>query len=250
VTPKKRSRVHTGVDGVDDMIDGGIPEANQVLLAGGPGSGKTLFGFEYLYKNALEGHTGVLFSFEEDSDRILQNATDAFNEFTEINRLVSEKKLIIYGAEQSRTYMSKGEDKPRFAFGEMVTQIESMVSAADATRVVIDSVSILKLFIKDPFEYRDLSIGLVSMLRRMQLTSILTMEIESSEKSGLLFQPEFFVYDGIVVMYSTGGNGESRTPAIEVIKMRGSKHSFMTVPYEITSNGINLLLLAGRNRDR
>ncbi len=246
----KRERIRTGVEGIDSMVEGGIPDGNQTLLAGGPGSGKTLMSFEFLYKNALAGNIGIFFSFEEESQRIIQNAKDAFTEFTDIDRLLEEQKLIIYGSEQSKAYMSKGEEKPRFAFGEMATQIESLVASVNAKRVVIDSISVIKLFIRDQFEYRDLSVSLISMLRRMKVTSLLTMEIDTPEKSNLLFQPEFFIYDGIIAMYSTGGDGENRTPAIEIIKMRGSKHSFTTVPYEITSSGIDLLLLAGRKKDR
>ncbi len=250
ISMAKRIRIKTGIDGVDELIEGGMPEYSQVLLAGGPGSGKTLMCFEYLYKSAHNGDTAILFSFEEDTKNIVANAKDAFTEFTDIDELIESKKLIIYGSEMSRAYMSRGEEKPRFAFSEMLTQLESLVASSGALRIAIDSISVIKLFIRDAFEYRDLSVSLISMLKRLKVTSIITMEMATPEKSSLIFEPEFFIYDGLIVMYSTGGS-ESRTPAIEVIKMRGSAHSFATVPYEITSGGINLLVLAGRsNRSR
>ena len=58
--------IKTGVTGLDAMLYGGIPEKNQVLLAGGPGTGKTLLSFEYLYRNAKAGNTSLFFALEED----------------------------------------------------------------------------------------------------------------------------------------------------------------------------------------
>ena len=81
--------------------------------------------------------------------------------------------------------------------------------------MAIDSVSVMKLFVKDPFEYRSVSNSLVSTLRKQRVTAMLTMEIQSSEKDRLLFEPEFFIYDGIVVMYLSGGEEENRVPTIE-----------------------------------
>ncbi len=235
-----RARVKTGIEGIDRLLFGGIPEGNQVVLAGGPGAGKTLACFEFLYKNALLGHTGIFFTLEEKPETIIENAKDAFTDFKDIDELIANKKIIINGSNVMTNLKGSGESEPRYAFTETIAAIQSLVESTGATRVVIDSVSIVSLLIKDPFIYRTLSISLVTVLRDLKVTSLLTMEIETPEKNKLIFLPEFFIYDGIMTMYESGSGG-SRTPALEIIKMRGSKHSFSTVPYEITPSGINLL---------
>ncbi len=241
-----RERVLTGIDGLDKMLNGGIPKFNQVVIAGGPGTGKTLLCLEYLYKNALAGETCILFSLEEESKMILENMKEAYGQFSEIDRLIAEHKLIIKGTDQASSLIQKDKKGNIFTFTTTIADIESVIIEYSATRVAIDSVSVMKLFVKDPFEYRSVSTSLVTMLRKQNVTSLLSMEIETPEKEKLIFEPEFFIYDGIIVMYLSGAVEENRVPTVEIIKMRGTPHSFSTVPYEITANGINLLLIPRR----
>ncbi len=244
-----REKILTGVDGIDKMLYGGIPQGNQVVLAGGPGSGKTLFCFEYLYKGAKNGENGVLFSLEERPDMVISNAKTAFSDFKDIDQLIAENKLVVYGSGDIRSYLKGEEQEPRYAFGEIITEMETEIKSLGAKRVVIDSLAIIKLLIKDAFEYRNISMDLLAVLKKLDVTSILTVEMEAPEKGRMIFQPEFFIYDGILSMYSDSTDTANRTMTLEITKMRGTNHSFMTVPYEITTAGINLLLLAERKGD-
>lgn len=243
-----RNKVPTGIEGVDKMLFGGIPEFNQVVLAGGPGAGKTLFGFEYLYKGAKAGEPGLLFSLEEDPHMIVENAKNAFSQFDDIDKLIADKKLIIYDTQDIRAYLHDGGQSqgPMYTFGKLVSDIESIVESTKAKRVVVDSLSLVKLLMLDQLEYRNVSIDLVNTLRRLKVTAFLIIEIDVAEKNRMLFQPEFFIYDGIITMYSSGDEGANRALTLEIIKMRGTKHSRTTVPYEITPSGLGVLLLAQR----
>ncbi len=238
-----RSKVISGIVGLDKMLNGGIPKSNQIIIAGGPGTGKTLLCLEYLYRGALSGETSILFSLEEETNLLVENMKEAFPKFTEIDRLMAEGKLIIKGVDQASSLIQKDKKGNIFTFTTTIEDIEETIVESGATKVAIDSISVMKLFVKDPYEYRGVSSSLVGMLRRQGITALLTMEIETSDKNRLMFEPEFFVYDGIVILYLSGGNEENRVPSIEVIKMRGTQHSFSTVPYEITPEGINLLLI-------
>jgi circadian clock protein KaiC len=238
-----RNKVISGITGLDKMLNGGIPKSNQIIIAGGPGTGKTLLCLEYLYRGALSGETSILFSLEEETALLIENMKEAFPKFTEIDRLIAEGKLIIKGMDQASSLIQKDKKGNIFTFTTTIEDIEETIVESGATKVAIDSISVMKLFVKDPYEYRGVSSSLVGMLRRQGITALLTMEIETSDKSRLMFEPEFFVYDGIVILYLSGGNEENRVPSIEVIKMRGTQHSFSTVPYEITPEGINLLLI-------
>ncbi len=241
-----RAKVPVGIEGVDKMLFGGIPKYNQVILAGGPGSGKTLFGFEFIYKGAKLGEPGLFFSLEEQPQMILENVKEAFSEFTDLDKLIEEKKIVIYDTSDIRAYLKNNGEGSMYSFGKLVSDIESVINATKAKRIVIDSLSLIKLLMPDELEYRNVSIDLVSTLRRLDITSLLIVEINTAEKSQIQFQPEFFIYDGIITMYSSGEEGANRALTLEIIKMRGTKHSRTTVPYEITSNGLGVLLLAQR----
>ncbi len=236
-----RNRIRTGITGMDNMLEGGIPEGNQIILAGGPGSGKTLMSFEFLYKGAREGQVGVLFSFEEEAVRIIQNAKDAFSEFTDIDDLIKEKKLVVFGSEETKPFIQTGNEQVAYTFSRMISELQNRIEAAGAKRVVIDSISFVKLFISDLFEYRALSLSLLTVLNRQGVTTIITMEVQSQEKNNVNFEQEFFIYDGLVMLYFSGSDMQNRMPTMEIMKMRGTHHSYNGIPYEITSRGINIL---------
>src|SRR5579859_4849094 len=86
-------KAQTGISGFDEISGGGLPKGRPSLICGGAGSGKTLFGIEFLVCGALEyNEPGVLVSFEETSDELITNATSISCNLTE---LVSRKKLIL-----------------------------------------------------------------------------------------------------------------------------------------------------------
>jgi len=238
------NRVKTGIAGLDAMLYGGIPEGNQVILAGGPGAGKTLLGFEFLYRNAKEGNTCVFFSMEEDPQRVIENAKEAFSELTDIDDLISQKKLIIDGEDPATVIRGGAGGSTQYEFGKVVADIESVINSAKANRVVIDSLSIIDMLISDPIMYRRSMLAMISNLRRLGVTAILTSELSNPEKLGQEFKPEFFVFDGIIIMYEVGQE-DKRMLAMEVLKMRGTNHSFATTPYEITPSGFNVIAAEG-----
>jgi KaiC/GvpD/RAD55 family RecA-like ATPase len=230
--------VKTGIDGLDAILYGGIPELNQVIVAGGPGAGKTLLSFEFLYRNAKMGNPGVFFALEETASKVIENAKSAFSSFDDIDELI-EKGLIVVDSEDPTPHLQQSEGSTTYEFGRILSEIEGVVSSAKAKRVVIDSLSLLDLLVNDPMTYRRSMLALVSNLRRVGVTSLLTTELPSPERAKLEFRPEFFIFDGIIIMYQVGEE-DKRKLAMEVIKMRGNKHSFVTTPYEITPKGFKL----------
>ena len=230
--------VKTGIEGLDAILYGGIPELNQVILAGGPGAGKTLLSFEFLYRNAKMGNPGILFALEENSKKVIENAKSAFSTFDDIDELI-DKGLLTVESEEPAAHLQQSEGSTTYEFGRILSDIESTVSSAKATRVVIDSLSLLDLIVSDPMTYRRSMLALVSNLRRLGVTSLLTSELSNPERAKLEFKSEFFIFDGIIVMYQVGEE-EKRKLALEVIKMRGNNHSFVTTPYEITPKGFKI----------
>ena len=235
--------VKTGIVGLDAMLYGGIPKENQVILAGGPGAGKTLMAFEYLYRNAKLGNTGIFFTLEEDPKKIIHNVKSAFPNFDDIDELIKDEKIIINGRDLSEGIFDKFENA-NYEFGRIVTEMESLITSKKATRAVLDSSSAFELLVKDPTIYRRSMWSLVANFRRLGVTTILTSELHSPDRSKLTFRPEHFIFDGMMVMYQSGEEIK-RIRALEIIKMRGFKHSFNTAPYDITSGGFRVLSAEG-----
>src|SRR5215471_12825528 len=90
----------TGILGLDEVTQGGLPEGRPTLLCGSAGCGKTLFGMTFLYNGAVEyNEPGVFIAFEEQSKDLIKNV-GSLN--YDIEKLVAEKKLAIDHVEIER----------------------------------------------------------------------------------------------------------------------------------------------------
>lgn len=225
--------VKTGIDGLDAMLNGGIPEGDQVIIEGGPGSGKTLISFEFLYRNALNGATGIFFSLDEEPERVIRNAKAAFYELDRIDEMIESGKMLVY---PDPYYTTSGT---QYELGKLLSAIESKIEESNAKCVVIDSMAMLALMAPEPARFRRAIVEIITSLRKHGVISLFTEEMKSPERNRLEFSPEHFVFDGIITMYQTGEDFK-RMPAIEVIKMRGTSHSMITTPYEITPSGFKI----------
>lgn len=228
------------------MLVGGVPAGNHVLIAGGPGAGKTLACFEFLYKNALNGSVGAFISLEEKEDVIISNAKDAFIKFDKIDRMLKNKKIIIC-EEDMESIIAESESKGerRFAFSKVMADIISTIQKNKVKCVAIDSVSVFRLFLKDQLDYRVLTVSLLSALKENGVTSISTLELQDPMFEQSEFYPEFFLYDGLILLNAQIGTSNT-IPSMQIVKMRGTDHSYQNIPYKITDDGIKLLNMENR----
>ncbi len=219
-------RVETGISGLDEMLNGGIPARRHVALYGGPGSGKTSFGFEYLYRGAKKAENGVYITLEETYDDIIDNMKMTFPMFTDVPKLVKEKKLNIV--------------KPdKLELEEVANILEEQITDNDVSRAVIDSATMIRMSFKSEIEYRQTLFEFLSLLRNLDCTSITTLEASSPVKSEIKFDIEHFVMDGIINLYNLDRE-DRRIRALEIFKMRGTNHSRDLVPFKVTPSGIKV----------
>ncbi len=237
-------RVKTGVSGLDNMLFGGIPRNNQVLVSGGPGTGKTLLSLEILYHNAKEGIPSAFITIEENPNDVIRNFKNAFPTYADIDELIAKGTLVVTGQGGAVRFQETSSLQAYTEFGNTVAEIERLVSAHNLQCIAIDSASLLMMNLGDVVNYRRLMVSLVADLRRLELTSILTLEATSLERSELKFTSEFFIFDGIIVLYAQGSQ-DRRQPTIEVLKMRGTNHSLSLSPYEITAKGFRVFTVEG-----
>ncbi|MBI5047311.1 hypothetical protein HZC07_06300 [Candidatus Micrarchaeota archaeon] len=219
-------RVKTGISGLDEMLNGGIPAGRHVALYGGPGAGKTSFCFEYVYRGAKMGEPGLYVSLEETAEDIVENMKSTFPMFTDTNQLIADKKLEII--------------KPdKLELEEVASLIEDRITSNGIKRATIDSATMIRLAFKSEVEYRQTLFEFLSLLRNLDVTSITTVEANTSKKEEMHYDIEHFVMDGIINLYNLDRE-DRRIRALEVFKMRGTDHSRDLVPFKVTPAGIKV----------
>jgi len=219
-------RVPTGIPGLDEMIEGGFKRGSTILVVGGCGSGKSTFSMQYLYNGALAGDPGVYVSFEENPVKMKSN----FSRFGwDLDGLEKKGKLRIIKIEPREIVNVLKED-----YGTIVDAIEDI----GAKRIVIDSISTFELMLKDDYDRRDKELNLFEWLCKHDCTSLIVSESEQKPSEHSLTGLVAFLVDGVVVLYNVT-EGNTRQNAIEILKLRGTKHLKKIVPFTI-ENGIEV----------
>jgi KaiC/GvpD/RAD55 family RecA-like ATPase len=251
-------RISTGVPELDNVIGEGIPIHNLVLLAGIPGAGKTLLAFQYLYKNAKVGRKGLFISLDEGKEQIIRNAKLAFPDLTDIDSVISSGGMDIFDIDALNSFIpndffDKSQAKQGWSlttakrnrvinslFMDFEKNFVKLIKDRQAKLVVIDNITIVRDMVASEFEYRNFIADLGTLLKVYTLGAFVVKEIAESRREDIVFEPDFFGFDGIILLYSIFRSGK-RTSALEILKMRGTEHSFSSLPYIISSQGIKVL---------
>ncbi len=220
-------RVKTGVDGLDEMLQGGLPENHIVVVMGSFGTGKTTLALQYLVEGIRAGEPCIFISLEEDKESITRNAS-AFG--WDISKAIDSKKLGLFKLEPSdaKTTVTRiKSDLPKF------------IKGFGAKRVVIDSVSLLNMMFDDDTERRTNLFNLCQLLRSTGATTLLTAEVKDenprSSRDGLAE----YTADGVVLLQSDEAKeGGEVQLTVRILKMRRTGHSRRVKPYSITDKGI------------
>ncbi|MCX6798606.1 MAG: hypothetical protein NTW59_00740 [Candidatus Diapherotrites archaeon] len=218
------ARTLTGVPGLDEILYGGIPRNNLVVISGDPGSGKTCLCLEFLYYGAVKyNEPGVYISLEESEEEIVGFA-ELFG--WDIRAMMKNRLISIVTVEL-------------YDFDKLKNTIEDEISRLHAKRLVIDPGVVFRLYFDRELDARKRILSLGRMLKRIGCTAIITNEI-SLDKTTSLFGLEEYVADGVLLLYHT--KLEDRfIRSIGVLKMRGTKISERLHPIRITKDGIKIL---------
>jgi len=217
-------RVKSGIPGFDELVFGGIPKGNLVVLSGDPGSGKTIFCSMFLYEGIVRyNEPGIYVSLEESADDIVSNAL----EFSiDLRPLIQDGKLKIITIEL-------------YDFDKLKSSIEDAVQNIGAKRVIIDPGVVFRLFFEKELDARKRILSLGKMLKHLECTSIITNEL-TLDDSKSLFGLEEYVADGVVLMYHTKMQNRF-VRSVAVVKMRGTKISEKLHPLQISKTGLKVL---------
>jgi KaiC domain protein len=228
-------RVDVGIPGMNEILNGGIPRRNIVLLSGGPGTGKSIFGQQFLYAGFTLGEPGVLVTLEEHPVQVRINM-DRFG--WEPRRYEQEGKFAIVdaftsgvgeAAKRERYVVKDPDDTPT-----LLDILRQAVIDLNAQRVVIDSVS--TLYMTKPMMARSTLMLIKKVLAGLGCTSFLVSQVSVTER-GFGGPGVEHAADGIIRLDLDEIQGELKRSII-VWKMRGTGHSMRRHPFEITSKGI------------
>ena len=200
--------VSTGVEGLDRVLEGGFPRNSLIVLAGNPGTGKTIFSAQFLYCGAVDyGESGVYVSFAEDHESFIQNMRNFGFDF---------KRLEEKGKFSFLEFLTMEKE----AASTIVNMILREISKINAKRLVIDSYSALAQMLEKPLEARKfLHTVLGRITRLLGCTTLLIVEIPfGQERIGLGI--EGFVADGILQLRAGRLEGRSYRDLL-IRKMRG-----------------------------
>jgi KaiC domain protein len=228
-------RVVTGIPGFDEILNGGIPKRNVVLLSGGPGTGKSIFGYQYLYNGLRRGEPGILVALEEHPVAV-RIAMSQFgwdvSEYEEGGKfaIVDAFTAGIGEAAKRERYVVRAPDD----FQTLIDVLRTAIREVRAERVVVDSVT--TLYITKPVMARGMVLQLKRVLSGLGCTSILVSQVSVTER-GFGGPGVEHAVDGIVRLDLDEIRGELKRSLI-VWKMRGTAHSMRRHPFEITDKGI------------
>ncbi len=232
-------RVRTGIPGLDELIEGGFPRGDTILVAGKAGTGKSILAVQFLYKGATEyNEPGVLVTLEEPPHLIKRNMM-RFG--MDLERLEREGLLAIVDLSPSkeRTPVMVGE-YPSFDLSGLEAIILSHIRRIKAKRVVIDTLSIMAYKFRSRDILREEFFKLCASITGEGCTLLLTSEIPAQDTGLGVFDIETFLASGVIVLYNEKISETSRSRSIEILKLRGSKHSSRIHSMRITDEGIRV----------
>ena len=235
-------RVPTGIHGLDELIEGGIPKGRTVLLTGACGTGKSISAMQFIYQGALTyKEPGLYVTFDERPDLLRQDALRFgwnLKQLEDANLLrIVDATIGKVGLASEEKYSLKSDE---FDLDRLILEIMSHAKDLKARRIVIDSIPSLSFRFKDNADIRNAILKLTFALMKTGLTSILVSEIDEGSHSLSKFGVEEFVADGVVVLHYVGGLGTQGGRTILVRKMRATKHSEEIHSLQISDAGVTV----------
>jgi KaiC/GvpD/RAD55 family RecA-like ATPase len=240
-----REKCVTGIEGLDNVLGGGIPRNNTVLLTGNCGTGKTSLSIEFLLHGAIAGENGLYLSVTEPYEKLLANMIP-YDFFT--RELIKSGRLTFI--DMTAIYDRFGFNRDRMSIEDvdlLVSAIGDLTRETKARRLVIDSITSVAYQVDTQEKLRNMLLGLSKLLSGLGATSLIISELTAADTSYSKYGVEEAIADGVVLMGNLERNGDLlRT--LQVIKMRGTSHSRAKYVLDLTTAGTLLVpLLKGGN---
>jgi len=232
-----KDHVMTGIEGFDELLNEGIPKGNAMIIAGGAGSGKTIFCLQTIVNQAKKGKKCLVMTLEENEEKLIKHMEDfgwAAKELIKKGNLHIERINPFDITRNVDALLAKQK-------GELLIDVDPVILPDDFKEpdfIVIDSLTaIASAFTSKEESYRIYIEQLFRFLEDTNATSFLITETEQVPK---IFSPtgvEEFLADGVIVLYALK-HENVRENAIEILKLRGASHQKKIVAMQVTGKGI------------
>jgi circadian clock protein KaiC len=233
VVRKHFPKTLTGISGLDDITNGGLPTGRPTLICGSPGAGKTLFSLEFIFNGAKHfNEPGVIMTFEEKAEDLETNvASIGFD----LEKMQKDKKIIIDHAYIDR---SEIQETGEYDLDGLFIRLGHAIDSIGAKRVMLDTIENLFGGLSNEAILRSEIRRLFGWLKEKQVTTIITAE--KGEKSLTRQGLEEYVSD-CVILLDHRVNNQISTRLLRIVKYRGSVHGTNEYPFLIDENGISVL---------
>ena len=238
-TPPTLNKLPSGIPDFDFIAQGGLPENRVTLLAGSVGSGKTVFGCQFLEAGVRDKNEGAVFvTFEESPQKIRQNMAGLGIDIPARERQGAWAFVDMTSTE------ALGEVQGTFDLGAFLPRIEYAIRKSDAKRMVVDSLGAIYAQFAHVRSVRQALHNFITTVGRLGVTVLLTAERQEEHGSVTLLGVEEFPVDAVLVLRHAPEAGRRRR-TVEILKMRGAAHHSGEFPFSVTaeSRGITVVPL-------
>ena len=223
----------TGIQGLDDITEGGLPAGRPTLLCGAAGCGKTLFAMTFLVNGAAQfGEAGVFMSFEERADDLAENVASLGYD---LDTLVADKKLVI---DHVRIEPSEIEVSGDYDFEPIFVRLGYAIDQVGAKRVVLDTIEALFSGFTDQTVLRAELRRLFGWLKDRGVTAIITGERGDGQLTR--YGIEEYVSD-CVILLDNRVHDQVTTRRLRIVKYRGASHGTNEYPFLIDARGVSVM---------
>lgn len=219
-------RVKIGIEGLDQMLGGGLIPGTITAIIGSYGTGKTTFALQFMWQGISRGEHAIYISLEEREERIMEYMA---------------QKGWDYGQYMNKSLTVLRLDPSEFnlAINRIKNELPDLVKKLGATRVVIDPISLFEDLFEDSALRRQEMFRLVESLRDQKCTVVMTSETDSSNQYISRHNLIEYLCDTVILLnYVRPADLTGVHLAVEVVKMRLSQHSREIKPYEIQKDKI------------
>lgn len=223
----------TGIQGLDEITEGGLPKGRPTLVCGSAGCGKSMLGVEFLVRGVTQfNEPGVLMTFEETPEDIVKNARSLG---FDIDNLVAKKKLFV---DYVRIERNEIQETGEYDLEGIFVRLNYAIEALGAKRVVLDTIESLFSGLSNVSILRAELRRLFTWLKEKGVTAVITGEKGEGTltRNGL----EEYVSDCVIVLDHRVIDQVS-TRRLRVVKYRGSTHGTNEYPFLINENGFSVL---------
>lgn len=221
----KMERVCSGTPGLDKLIQSGFKKNSINLIAGEPGSGKTIMALQFLLEGCKRKEAGIYITFEEKKEKLYEDMATLGWDLEDF-----EKKGLF-------RYLEYTPEQVKKVLVEGGGIIDSLIDKIKAKRLVIDSISSFSLLYSDELTKKEAALALFDLINKWNCTAILTSQGKAADHNLIMEAALEFEVDSILVLYHSKRRGE-RIRAIEILKMRGTQIPDKTFEVVLNDKGL------------